>query len=193
MDKADIISKVCDSISSGDQSKGREIINKFYPLNKIEYVTRNYTKADMLTVFLRDQFIDRYSGEKLIFPPVLRIISQTFPSDFPYHSNWKYNECHPAYWDLLSTIDHVTPIARGGTNNMENLVTTSMKRNSAKSNFTLEELNWNLWTPSKNEHWDGKLNWFIRTVDGNPDLLKTSYIRQWFIAVRKTLDYDPRI
>ncbi|WP_256816033.1 HNH endonuclease [Cytobacillus sp. Bac17] len=187
MDRASILSRVCESIDSGDKSAGAEIINYHYPFEKIEYVKRTYTKADMLTIFLRDHFIDRYSGERMIFPPVLRLLSEIYPSEFPFHPNWRFSECHPAYWDLFPTIDHIVPVTRGGTNNIENLVTTSMKRNSAKSNFTLEELDWKLYTPSINENWDGKLSWFIKMIAEHPAFLNNRNLKEWFVATRNVL------
>lgn len=187
MDRASILSRVCESIDSGDKSAGAEIINYNYPFEKIEYVKRTYSKADMLNIFLRDHFIDRYSGERMIFPPVLRVLSEIYPNEFPFHPNWRFNECHPAYWDLSPTIDHIVPVTRGGANNIENLVTTSMKRNSAKSNFTLEELDWKLYTPSINEQWDGKLNWFNKMIAEYPALLNNRNIKEWFMAARKVI------
>ena len=166
---------------------GAELINFNYPFKKIEYVKRNYTKADMLSIFVRDGFVDRYTGEKLLFPPVLRILSEIYPDEFPFHPNWKFNECHPAYWDLTPTIDHIIPVVKGGTNNKENLMTTSMKRNSAKSNFTLDELDWNLYPPGKMENWDGKLSWFLKIINDYPHFSEHTYIRQWFVAVKKTI------
>ncbi|MCM3568683.1 HNH endonuclease [Neobacillus mesonae] len=185
MEKAMLISKVCDLIESGEKESGAELINLNYPFKKIDYVKRHYTKAYMLSIFVRDGFKDRYSGEKLLFPPVLRILSKIYPNEFPFHPNWKYNECHPAYWDLLPTIDHITPVTLGGTNEKGNLVTTSMKRNSAKSNFTLDELGWNLYPPGKLENWDGKLSWFIKIIKAYPPFLEHSYIKEWYIAAQK--------
>lgn len=187
MKNADIISCICDSIEKGHLNSGSELIKSYYPFQKVEYRKRTYTKADMLSIFQRDHFIDRYSGEKLIFPPLLRILSILYPEDFPFHTNWRYSECHPAYWDLLCTIDHIVPVTKGGSNHKENLVTTSMKRNSAKANFTLEELDWKLQTLDLAEPWDGKLNWFVKMVNENPALLNVSYIRQWNYAVKKVL------
>ena len=40
------------------------------------------------------------------------------------------------------TIDHVIPVARGGADDESNVVTTSMLRNSAKSNWLLDEVGW---------------------------------------------------
>jgi 5-methylcytosine-specific restriction endonuclease McrA len=187
MHKADLIKSLCQLVESGDQASGVDLINFHYPFEKIEYVKRSYTKAMMLRVFIRDGFIDRYSGQKLIFPPVLRILSINFPKEFPFHPNWKTSECHPAYWDLLPTIDHIFPIGKGGDNKEENLVSTSMMRNSAKSNFTLEELGWQLHQPGKIENWDGQLSWFKAIIKEQPEYLQIPYIKEWFHAAQNQI------
>lgn len=80
--------------------------------------------------FVRDGFIDRYSGRHLVFPGTLRVLSTLFPEDFPFHPNWKTQFTHPAFWELFPTIDHIVPVARGGLDVPENWVTTSQLRNS---------------------------------------------------------------
>ncbi|MFE1242991.1 HNH endonuclease [Fictibacillus sp. NPDC058756] len=185
MNKADLIKSLCQFVESGNKASGNELIKHQYPFKKIEYVKRSYSKALMLRVFMKDGFIDRYSGQKLIFPPVLRILSMSYPEEFPFHPNWKMSECHPAYWDLLPTIDHIIPIAKGGDNTEENLVSTSMMRNSAKSNFTLEELGWQLHSPGKIENWDGQVSWFIEIVEKHPEYLNIRYIKEWFVVLKK--------
>jgi HNH endonuclease len=57
----------------------------------------------------------------------------------------------PAFWEVGATIDHVVPVTRGGADDESNWVTTSMARNSAKMNWTLEELGWTLHPPGN--HW----------------------------------------
>ena len=54
------------------------------------------------------------------------------------------SEGHMAYWELFPTIDHILPVARGGLDSEENLVCCSMLTNSIKSNWTLEQLQWQL-------------------------------------------------
>ena len=72
------------------------------------------------------------------------LLSDLYPSLFPFQKNWKMSETHPAYWELMPTLDHVVPVARGGTDSEENWITTSMLRNSAKTNWTVEEFGWYL-------------------------------------------------
>jgi hypothetical protein len=127
-----------------------------------------------LRVFVRDGFIDRYSGNRLLFPPVLRLLSVMLPDAFPFHCNWKMNKTHPAYWELFPTLDHIVPVARGGPDHEDNLVSTSMLRNSAKANLTLEELGWSINPPGDMNQWDGMLAWCVELLRKTIRSLKTS-------------------
>ncbi len=165
-------------------SHASEIARRQYPFYRHSLEIRKFTDSQALQIFMRDGFIDRYSGRRLLFPAVLRVLSILLPSDFPFHRNWKMNETHQSYWELFPTLDHVVPIARGGTDTGDNLVSTSMLRNSAKSNWTLEELGWSLHPPGNMAVWDGMLAWFIACVDKNKSILKDRYVSRWYkIAV----------
>lgn len=61
----------------------------------------------MTELFVRDGFIDRYRGTRLVYPPTLRLISEELPEQFPYHRNWKMSETHHAFWELTPTVDHI--------------------------------------------------------------------------------------
>ena len=134
MSKCDVINLVCEALSKGQLDESKEIIKEKYPFDMVETKQWNCSKAKLLQIFVRDGFIDRYSGEKLVFPGALRILSELMPKEFPYQEHWKMSECHIAWWQLFPTIDHKVPIARGGSNDNENLVCTSMLRNIAKGN-----------------------------------------------------------
>lgn len=95
---------------------------------------------------MKDGVIDRYSGERLLNPGILKILSAYFPKEFPYQFHWKMTDTHVAYWELIPTIDYVYPIARGGVDDPSNWVTTSMLHNQVKNNWTLDQLNWNLYS-----------------------------------------------
>ena len=84
--------------------------------------TRAYSQRDLIELFRRDRFMDRYTGLRLVIPPALRVISAVIPEAFPFHPNWKEGECHDSYWDLSATADHVKPVADGGLDDLENLV-----------------------------------------------------------------------
>ncbi|WP_196590625.1 HNH endonuclease domain-containing protein [Pectinatus frisingensis] len=147
----------------------------------------------MLQIFVRDGFIDRYTGNKLIFPGTLRILSELMPQEFPYHLNWKMDACHIAWWQLSPTIDHILPIARGGNNEPDNLVCTSMLKNKTKDNFLLDELGWNLFPAGDFEKWDGLINWFIKYVENNRSILNCNYIANWYKPVKHVLNNMRRL
>ena len=133
---------------------------------------------------MRDGFIDRYSGNPLIFPAVLRILSFLLPDEFPFHRNWKMDKTHPAYWELFPTLDHIVPVARGGLDEDDNLVSTSMLRNGAKANSTLEELGWILHPAGDLNIWDGMMSWCMEFVLNNNQLLEDRYIAKWCYAAQ---------
>jgi len=110
----------------------------------------------LITVANRTETAARInSGDRLAFPPVLRLLSHLMPEDFPFHPHGKMDKCHIAHWALYPSIDHVVPVARGGGDEESNWVTTSMLRNMAKGQATLEELGWELGPPGCLEDWDG--------------------------------------
>jgi hypothetical protein len=108
--------------------------------------------------------------------------SLLLPEAFPFHPNWKMDLTHPAFWELYPTIDHVLPIARGGIDSEKNWVTTSQLRNSAKANWTLEELSWKLVPPGNVDEWDGLIGWFVDFIEEHDDLRANKYLRTWLRA-----------
>ncbi|MBK9926055.1 MAG: HNH endonuclease [Anaerolineales bacterium] len=185
-ERADIIKDICEYINQDEDTKAINILlseYKFIPMG--ENKSRNYNHFEKLQVFLRDGFTDRYSGAKLFFPPVLKILSTKLPQDFPYQKNWRLDKCHIAYWELIPTIDHIIPVSRGGKDEFDNWICTSQLRNSIKSNWLLEELGWKLHGPRDLKVWDGMLNWFIEQVNKNNKYLDDTYIKPWYKAIAK--------
>lgn len=156
-----------------------EILNRGYPFAPLPATKRRYGPVEATAVFVRDGFIDRYSGERLVFPPVLRILSTKMPVAFPYHPNWKSNVTHSSFWELGATIDHLVPVTRGGKDEEENWITTSMARNSAKMNWSLDDLGWAIHPPGDFREWDGLLHWFIEYTAEYPEVCSNSALKQW--------------
>lgn len=103
------------------------------------------------------------------------------------------SEGHIVFWELFPTIDHLVPVARGGKDEESNWVCCSMLTNSIKSNWTLEQLQWELFPKGDLENWDGMFTWFIEQVESDEKLLKHAYIKNWFnaaLAARKTKQLD---
>lgn len=141
---------------------------------------RNYSDRQKLKIFIRDGFIDRYSGDKLLNPGILKVFSIYFPKEFPYHRNWKMNETHIAYWELVPTINHINPIAIDGKDEDDNIITTSQLNNSIKSNWTLEQLKWKFYDAGDIKEWDGLTKTFIELVENDITLLSDNYIKKWY-------------
>jgi hypothetical protein len=182
-DRAAIIDRVLQSLCGGDIGIAGNILRAEYPFVPIMPESRRYSELQSLQVFVRDGFVDRYSGQRLVFPGIFRLLSRLLPEEFPFQPNWKMTETHPAYWELFPTIDHVLPIARGGSDQESNWVTTSMLRNAAKANWTLEELGWGLRPPGSLTNWDGLMRRFVEIVDSDRSALADGYLRRWHAAV----------
>lgn len=164
---AEVLESACEKLTAGLVNEAAEIVRRELPFLAAERIsrrrtrtlnndrllapldpytvlaTRNYRPKELILLFLHDGFLDEYTGERLICPAALRAISVFLPAEFPYHKNWKFSECHAAYWDLCATVDHVIPITLGGADARTNWVTTSMTNNLVKGNLTPEEVNWN--------------------------------------------------
>ena len=187
-DKSDVLSNITALLLKGDKLAAKAAICQDYPHAKVEIEKRAYTMTQKMNQFIRDGFIDRYSGQRLLNPGILKILSHYFPEEFPYHPHWKMTHTHIAYWELIPTIDHVYQIAQGGQDEENNWVTTSMKNNSIKSNYTIEELQWKLHPKGDISEWDGLTGVFLKLVEKDEELLKDSYIRSWY-NVSKTCLY----
>ena len=187
-DRSQIISNVCDALMENDRETASKIARDDYPFIPVHATKRRYTELQSVRLFVRDGFIDRYSGSPLVYPATLRLLSKLLPEEFPAHPNWNMSESHIVYWKLFPTVDHIIPVARGGSETEENWVTASMLRNSAKSNWTLEELGWQLFPPGDVRDWDGLMSWFLLYIERHPTFLEDSYLKRWHRAALSVAD-----
>lgn len=188
MDKALLIKNLCGLLLDDKKQDCIEFANENYPFVDSLIQKRQYSRYQMCRVFLRDGFIDRYSGAKLLFPGLIKILTIEFPDIFKYHKNWKMSDTHMIYWDLFPTIDHLIPIALGGDDNESNWITTSMIRNSAKSNWTIEEIGWILHDKGQLDNWDGLIKYFIDLTNKNPEYEKDNYVSGWKTGLMKAIN-----
>ena len=179
--KGEVLKRVAINLLSQNKSEAIKIIQNDYPFVYLPREKRMYTDKQKIKQFIKDGFIDRYSGQRLVNPGLLKVISYYLPNVFPYHPHWKMDECHNAYWELIPTVDHIHPIALGGTDSEENYATTSMLHNSIKNNWTLEQLQWTLYPAGDYTEWDGLTNLFIKLVEQDKELLKDTYIKRWYV------------
>jgi HNH endonuclease len=130
----------------------------------------------MVRVYRRDHWTCRYCGKQTIFYPVMPLLGVIFPEHFPFHSNWKAGQTHPAVANCSSVVDHVVPGSlHGEWLDESNLVTACWPCNARKGDLTLEKLGWEL-RPVGESSWDG-LSGFYRQL--------------WEIAGRPTAEAHP--
>ncbi|MDA3833833.1 MAG: HNH endonuclease [Spirochaetales bacterium] len=185
MNNIDTIESSILALLDGNKKIACSNIQENFPHVSTTRFERRYTERQSLAVFIRDGFIDRYSGEKLLFPGVLRILSLSLPTEFPYQTHWKTTETHIAYWKYYPTVDHIIPIARGGADSSDNFVTTSQLRNSAKSHWLLEEIGWELHPEGNMNDWDGLMGLTSQFVNQNPDMLSDNLLKKWIKATNE--------
>lgn len=186
-DKADAIASVCAQLAAGALDDASRTLRRDYPFSPEPITRRQYGPLESTRVFVRDGFVDRYTGERLIFPPVFRVLSFVLPAEFPFHPNWRPDATHPAYWELGATIDHVVPVERGGADEDSNWVTTSMAHKGARHDHTLDELGWTLHPPGDPREWDGMLRWFLDYSTTHPEALAYASVRLWYRAAAKVV------
>lgn len=126
MDRADVLAAACDLVARGRIEDARTSLLNQNPGIPKSGTRRTWSKKRLVRVFVRDGFTDRYFGDRLVFPGTLRALAILLPDAFPYHRNWKQSATHPAFWELYPTVDHVVPVARGGTDDEGNVAMTSM-------------------------------------------------------------------
>ena len=170
-DRSGTILRVCEALGEGNNEDAAEILSAEYPFAPRSAFRKSFSHAQRLRVFMRDGFIDRYSGKRLVYPPVLAVLHHHLPRQFPSHRNWKMSESHIAYWELSPILDHVHPVALGGPNDESNIVTTSGVHNAMKAQYTLEELGWELHPPGDLQEWDGLLEWAVSYCEKNSWIL----------------------
>lgn len=184
---AGVVQLICETLLEGRNAEASAIARAEYPHRGQPVAARRFTKRVLTAIFIRDGFIDRYTGQQLVFPGALRLLSRLLPNEFPYHPSWKMSESHIVYWQLYPTIDHVIPIARGGAHESENWVCTSMLENSRKSNWALDELQSTLHDPGDIHIWDGLIGWFQEYVERDRTHLQEGSIREWHNALKHAL------
>ena len=186
---ADLIAIICELAEKDPDAAGRRL-EQDYPFIPAKPPRRSFTNFESITVITRDGFIDRYTGERLVHPGALHMLSLLLPEQFPYHPHGKRDQCHVAHWELWPTLDHIIPLALGGEDDISNLATTSMFQNLAKANATLEQLGWSLHEPQPETGWDGLSSWFIRMYEVMPEAQANGHLSKWYHASKRVLGDD---
>lgn len=144
---------------------------------------RKIPVREALAIFARDSFRCSYSGQRLVLPPALVLLSTIVPQEFPCknYPRCPLAETHIAFWALSPSPDHVDAFSGGGECVSENLVTSSSAVNMFKSNWSLTELGWPQPRSFPNpDGWDGLGQWFVDMLEANADLRNVEEHRAFF-------------
>lgn len=182
-DRASIIADACAALARGDETAAACALAR-YPAPPPPRTRGSTSPLQATRVFMRDGFVCRYSGIRLVNPGALRILSLRFPAAFPYHPHGRFDSAHPAWWDLFPTVDHLIPIARGGTSEPANIVTASLAKNTLKAGWTLDELGWSLLPAGSTGEWDGLTLWMLDYA-ARSDGAISAYVARWVNAARQ--------
>ena len=182
-DKVRLLQAVSDDLLKNNIHAAKEKIDSRWAFERLNNVKRQAVpKQKQAEMFLRDNFTCRYCGTKAIFKGALRMISESLPQSFPFHPNWKVSESHMSYWWLTSSVDHLVPVARGGSNKLDNLVTACYRCNDMKPQWLTEEIGWELLEPSQ-EEWDGLVHVFRelmhRRLQQDTAIVQENALREW--------------
>jgi hypothetical protein len=178
--RASVVERIVAALDANNPFEAINIAKREYPWEPATAPVRKMTRKRAFSVFIKDGFIDRYSGSRLVFPGTLLLLGKVVPDAFPAHRNWRVSETHDVYFELWPVVDHVDPVARGGRDDESNYVTTSNLNNDVKSSWSLEQLGWKLYPPGHMDEWDGLMAWFLTYARENPQILEDQTIKGWF-------------
>jgi 5-methylcytosine-specific restriction endonuclease McrA len=103
----------------------------------------------------RDGYHCRFCGVPVIRPEVRERIRRAYPQALPWGK--RNQQRHAAFFALWAQYDHLLPHAKGGTNELTNLVVTCAACNYGRGGYTLAEMGLcnPLLRPPIRTQWDG--------------------------------------
>lgn len=116
--------------------------------------THSPPRPVVAAVYRRDRFTCVYCARRTVPLPVLGLVSELLPAEFPWHPNWRRDVAHRVYWDLSTTLDHVQSVSTGGDwQATSNLVTACARCQYQKGNRSLADMGWQI--SRTTSAWDG--------------------------------------
>lgn len=167
MDEAALLIREKWPLGPKEKVKELRLVNQYHHYPKEKWESGQPSPSTSTSVFVRDRFVDGYSGERLVFPGAMLLVSHLLSEVFPYRVNWPPYTCHQIYYKLFATIDHIYPKSRGGGAG-SNFLTVSMDMNTMKGSHTPEEVGLKIIPIESREGWDGLLHWFVDYMDAHP-------------------------
>jgi 5-methylcytosine-specific restriction endonuclease McrA len=124
-----------------------------------ERAARNTPPTVITATFERDGWRCRWCGTPVVSPEAFKRMHATFPAEFPRDAT--NDGRHGLILAASASHDHVLPLARGGDENAENLVTACWPCQFGRFDWTLDEVG--LRDPRERppivDDWDG-VAWF---------------------------------
>ena len=74
MEKIEVIEKAAQKLLSQNIAEAKALLETEYPFQKLSAQGRNYTDKEKMAQFVRDGFVDRYSGRKLVNSGMLKVL-----------------------------------------------------------------------------------------------------------------------
>ena len=153
---ADVMAAALEEFLQSGVAAGRERLADIAP-GEMTAGRRSLTRAKRCEVFQRDGFRCQYCGRRVVLTPVMQLMSFVFGAEvFPFNAWFKTGEVHPAVVALAAAVDHREPVAFGGMNFDENLVTACNPCNLAKRNVG----GWQPRKPTPDDDWDGLTRYY---------------------------------
>jgi 5-methylcytosine-specific restriction endonuclease McrA len=146
-------------LADGREAAAEELAPIAYPRREVK-PRSDPSETVIASVYRRDRFHCRYCGGRVISTQIMRLLSELFPEEFPYHPNWKGGQTHPAIVSRSATLDHVQPWTSGGTNAPDNLVCACWICNRVKGELALDQIGWNLKSIDEESEWDGLIRFY---------------------------------
>lgn len=150
-----VLERALEALASGDLAGANQRLVPIARERTSIIRPRGLRRRDHGRVFRRDRFCCRYCGARVIPVPIMELLGTVFDERFPYHSNWKGGETHPAVLSRTAVVDHVDPASRGGSADDENLVTACWPCNARKADLSLAVLGWERLPVPGDDSWDG--------------------------------------
>ena len=94
---------------------------------------KTISKPEQTKIFKRDQWCCRYCGIEVLLSPALKALNEKYPGHGYYHRNGKKSKMAKLFLDKCACVDHIIPVAKGGLNEIENMVCACWECNTKKS------------------------------------------------------------
>src|ERR1051325_5511023 len=87
------IREICRLFDKDELDSARRMARRDLPLAPATPARRNPSRSTLAKLWKRDGFVDQYTGQRLVYPGALRLLSALMPDELPYHPRWKIGSC----------------------------------------------------------------------------------------------------